>query len=121
MSYVVKVSHVCVVLHKGRKLELAVGIGVGCRGNVPDLGLAAEAHGEVAAGGREGQSGNGRSEREVVYGNLPGNVCENCLAILIDGEEEVATGSESDATYVLAMGEGERVGLVSEAQESGYV
>jgi hypothetical protein len=35
-----------------------------------------------------------------------GNVCEDCAAVFVDGEEEVAAGVEGETSDVFAVGEG---------------
>jgi hypothetical protein len=79
---------------------------------VPDLSLAAQTDGEVAAGRREGERCDLRSEGEVVDGDAAQDVGQDSVTIFVDGEEEVAAGGEADSTDVFSVGEGERVRFV---------
>lgn len=113
MADMVKVLGVGVVLDKGRKLELAGGVGVGRRGDVPDLDLAAEADGEVAARGRKGEGRDLAAKGEVVGRYSALDIGQDGVAVLVDGEQEVAPRREADAGDVLAVGKGKRVRLVA--------
>jgi hypothetical protein len=106
----------CVVLDKRRKLKLAIGMCVGCRGHLPDFEFTTEANCEVATGGREGERGDRRLERKMVDSNAPGNIGQYGLAIFVNGEEEVSLGGEPYPRNVLSVCEGKGVGLVAAAR-----
>ena len=80
---------------------------------MPDLDLAAESDGEVAARRGEGEGGYVGSEGEVVEDDAARHTGQDRLAVLVDREQEVALGGEADPRDILAVGEGEGVGLVA--------
>lgn len=115
MLDVVEVTSMGVVLDEGRKLELAIGMRIGCRRHLPNFELPTKANGEPTAGGGEGERGGGRLEREMVDTNSSCYIGQYGLAIFVDGQKEVSLGRESYPRNVLSMCEGEGVGLVAEA------
>lgn len=103
----------CVVLDERCELELAIGMRVGCGGHLPDFEFPTEADGKVAARRREGERGDGRLEGEMVDSDASGNVGQYGLAILVNGEEEVALGGKPYPRNVLSVCEGKGIGLVA--------
>lgn len=113
MPNFVEVTGMCVVFDKGRELQLAVRMRVGGGRHMPYFEFATEADGEVSTGRRKRECSGGSFEREVVYGDTTGDVCQYGLAIFVDREEQVALGCEPYSRDVLSVGKRECVRLVA--------
>ena len=84
------VGDVGMMADKRSKLELPVGMGVRGRGDLPHLYLPTESYGEMASRRGKSKGSGGGSERKVVYGYATGNISEDGVSILVDGEQKVA-------------------------------
>lgn len=118
MPDIVKVLCVGVVAYERRKLEVALGIRVGCRRNVPDLDFPPQSDHKVPPRWREGESRHFRLEGEVVEHNAPRDVGQHGLAIFVDREQEIALRGQADPRDVLSVCKGEGVGLVTGSQSA---
>lgn len=101
-----------VVSNERSEFELALGRCIGSRRNMPDLDLATKSYGEMATRRRKRERCDRRSEREVVDGYPSRDICQDRVAIFVDGQEEVAAGCKADTSNVFAMSEGEGVRFI---------
>ena len=115
----IEMTGMCVVLYKGRKLQLTIGVRIGGGRNVPYFEFATETNREVTTRRGEGERCGRSFEGEVVDGDTSGDIGQYGLAIFIDCEEQVALRREPYSRDVLSVGKRECVGLVAEYIVSG--
>lgn len=76
---------------------------------MPYFNLPANPDNEMATGGGERKRRNWRFKGEVVESDPPGDVCQNRMTILVNGEEEITPRREAEACYVLPVRKRERM------------
>lgn len=80
---------------------------------MPNLYMPSHSHGKVTSRGRESECGDRRLEGEVVEGDPSRDVRQYCLAIFVDGEEQITPRCETKSGNVFSMRKRESMGFVT--------
>jgi len=85
---------------------------------MPHLDLSPQRCDKVPPGRGKGERRDRGPEGEVIKHDAPWHAGQNCLAILVDRQKEVALGGQAYPRDILSVGKGEGVGLVAVGQSA---
>lgn len=109
----VKVDSKISVENERGEFNLAISLSPRCRGCLPNLQAPAHTNGEMSARRGKLERGNSSLEGEVMNGDAPLEICQNCAAMFVDGQQKISFRRKIKTVDVCAVRKRQSVGSIS--------